>query len=160
MSTSDPSDAPESSSGDVAKVAMGKRTKQARYAALVGWVSLLGVMSVWHFAFPDTHQYSALFVFLIYLLPLLLLAPGMLRATPYTHAVGSFVSMIYLLHASTVLYTDPHLLWLALSELLTATTFFCGCSYYARLRGRELGTALPKLSKVMQEEREFFENKS
>lgn len=160
MSTSDSSDTQSEPSGDSATVAMSQRTKQARYAALIGWNSLLAVMALWHFAFPDTHQYSVLFVFLLYLLPLLLLLPGMVRARPYTHAVGSFVSMIYLLHASTVLYTDPHLVWLALSELVAATVFFCGCSYYARLRGRELGTALPKLSKVMQEEREFFENKS
>jgi hypothetical protein len=42
-------------------------------------------------------------------------------------------------------------------ELLLASAMFVGCSTFARLRGQELGTGLPKLKTVMEDEKNLFE---
>lgn len=55
------------------------------------------------------------------------------------------------------MYAEPSQLIYASVELVLACSMFVGCAMFARLRGQELGTKLPKLSKVMQQERELFE---
>jgi len=143
-----------------ASAEMSKRVKNYRYLALFSHIGLLVWLSLWYFALGTAQEYSITFVIVIYLLPLLLPLHGIIKAKPYTHAWSCFIVLWYFLHAITVMYAEPSYLWHASLELLLAIGMFVGCSMFARLRGQELGTGLPKLSKVMEEEKTVFEGES
>jgi uncharacterized membrane protein len=138
-------------------VVMSSKVKQYRYLALVGHVGLLVWLSVWYFGLSTSQAYSPLFIFIIYLLPLLVPLHGIIKAKPYTHAWSCFVVLWYFLHAITVMYAEPDYILHASVELIFAICMFAGCCMFARLRGQELGTGLSKLSKVMEQEKAFFE---
>jgi uncharacterized membrane protein len=82
---------------------------------------------------------------------------GLLAGKAYTHAWANFIVMIYLLHGLTAIYALSDERLYALIEIVLASAMFVGCSVYARLRGRELGTGLKKLKDVMAEEKARFE---
>ena len=81
----------------------------------------------------------------------------MLKDRPYTYAWANFIVMIYLLHGLTAIYAVENEAWYAAIELLFATCMFIGCSFYARLRGKELGLGIRKLKEEMAEEKAHFE---
>ena len=140
-----------------AHVKMSQKVHRMRYLALISHVCLIAWMIMWYFAIPDTSDYSSVFKILFYILPLLLPLYGIVQGKPYTHAWASFIVLLYFLHSITVLYAEPQLMWLAVVELLLASAMFVGCSTFARLRGQELGTGLPKLKTVMEDEKNLFE---
>ncbi len=127
-----------------------------RYLALISYSGLLLLVASWHFLLVDNSPYSGLFVFLIYILPLLLPFKGIVQGKPYTHAWANFIVMFYLLHGFTVSYAEPELRLYGIIEILLSTMMFIGCSFFARKRGRELSLGLKKLKDEMQEERERF----
>lgn len=140
-------------------VPMSDRVKQVRYLALFSHLALLIWMSVWYFLLPMTADYSITFKILVYILPLLLPLPGLVQGKPYTHAWASFIVLLYFLHSITVIYAEPTQMLYAIIELVLAIGMFVGCSTFARLRGQELGTGLPKLKAVMEEEKHLFEGR-
>lgn len=141
-------------------IAMQTSTKRLRFIALISHILLIVWMIIWYFGIGSSAEYSTLFVFLLYILPLLLPLPGLIKAKPYTHAWCSFILLLYFLHAITVLYAEPSQVVYAAIELTLACIAFVGCSLFARIRGQELGTGLKKLSQVMAEEKSFFEGNS
>ena len=138
---------------------MSPRVKSLRYLALFSHLALLAWMIIWYFFLPMTAEYSILFKILMYIVPLLLPLWGIVQGKPYTHAWASFIVLLYFLHSITVLYAEPSQTLYATIELVLAIAMFIGCSTFARLRGQELGTGLPKLSAVMQEEKKIYEGK-
>lgn len=139
-------------------VPMSKRVKKYRYLALIGHLGLLLWMSIWYLGLSGARDYSITFIFIVYLLPLLFPLHGIIKAKPYTHAWSCFVVLWYLMHSATTMYVEPTYLLHALLEMLFVIMMFVGCAMFARLRGQELGTGLPKLSKVMELEKERFES--
>jgi uncharacterized membrane protein len=138
---------------------MSDKVKRYRYLALVSHVLLLAWMSIWYLLLDTKADYSIAFILLLYIAPLLLPLKGIIQAKPYTHAWACFIVLFYFLHAITVLYAEPDYMLHAALELILATAMFVGCMMYARLRGQELGSNLPKLSKVMEDEKQRFEHK-
>jgi len=138
---------------------MSSRVKQLRYLALCSHLALLAWMIIWYFLLPMTADYSITFKIIFYILPLLLPLPGIMQGKPYTHAWASFIVLLYFLHSITVIYAEPSQLLYAIIELILAIGMFLGCSSFARLRGQELGTGLPKLKAVMDEEKALYEGK-
>ncbi|XOV78219.1 MAG: DUF2069 domain-containing protein [Aestuariibacter sp.] len=125
---------------------MASKTRFFRLLALFSYTGLLVWVITWHFLLSANQQYSNVFLFLFWVLPLLFPMVGMFKGKPYTHAWANFIVMIYLLHSLTAIYTETDEWWYALIELVLATSMFIGCSYYAKFRGRELGLGLKKLS--------------
>ena len=158
MSSSSPASNPTKSQAQTS-VPMSAKVKNLRILALVSHIGLLAWMCIWYFFLPMTAEYSMLFKFLIYILPLLLPLYGVVQGKPYTHAWASFIVLLYFLHSITVIYAEPSQMLYAIIELILAIGMFVGCSGFARLRGQELGTGLPKLKTVMEEEKTFFEGK-
>jgi uncharacterized membrane protein len=138
-------------------VPMSPKVKQYRYLALVGHLGLLAWMSIWYLVLTGARDYSFLFIFIVYLLPLLLPLHGIIKAKPYTHAWSCFVVLWYFMHSATTMYVEPSYFLHASIEMIFVIMMFTGCAMFARLRGQELGTGLPKLSKVMEDEKKFFE---
>lgn len=139
---------------------MSSKVTMYRYLALISHVGLLLWMAIWYFWLADATGYSYSFVFILYLLPLLLPLPGIIKAKPYTHAWSCFVVLWYFMHAITVMYSEPAFMLYAIIELCLAIAMFVGCSLFARFRGQEIGSALPKLSKVMEQEKAHFEGRN
>jgi len=138
---------------------MLNQTKHYRYLALFCHVSLLSWITVWQFLLRPEQVYSPLFIVLIYIVPLVLPLPGVIKGKPYTHAWANFIVLFYVIHGLTIIYAEPHEWLYACIELLLATGMFIGCSVFARKRGKELGQGLQKLSAVMDEERQRFERR-
>lgn len=145
-----------STSADLRKP-MSSKVKIYRYLALSGHLSLLAWMAIWYLALSSAHTYSISFIFVMYLLPLLLPLHGIIKAKPYTHAWSCFIVLWYFMHSVTTMYVEPDFILHASLEMLFVIMMFVGCAMFARLRGQELGTGLPKLSKVMEDEKVLFE---
>ncbi len=136
---------------------MANDTRFYRYLALSSHLALLIWVCLWHFILSPDTGYSALFVFLMYVVPLLLPLKGVIQGKPYTHAWANFVVLYYLLHGCTIAYAVPAERVYAAIEILLCCGMFTGCSVFARKRGQELGHGLKKLKVVMEEERQRFE---
>lgn len=126
---------------------MSPTTSKLRWLALISYGLLLFWVVFWQVWLSTTHAYSALFIILIYALPLLLPLKGMIQAKPYTHAWANFITLFYLIHGITVAYAVANERGYAIVEIVLASAMFIGCSMFARLRGRELGLGLKKKSK-------------
>lgn len=138
-------------------IPMQPATANARKFALFGFLGLIAWVCLWHMVLTEPRTYSIAFIFLIYVLPLLLPAKGIIQGKPYTHAWASFVVLLYLMHGITAWYSVPSQWLYAVIEIVLSLIMFAGCSYFARLRGKELGQTLPKLKAVMEEEKLRFE---
>ncbi|GAB3016882.1 DUF2069 domain-containing protein [Bowmanella dokdonensis] len=123
---------------------MSAKTRFFRLLALSAYLGLLGWVVLWHFVLSEEGQYSAVFLLLMWVVPLLLPLRGLIQGKPYTHAWANFILMFYLLHGLTGIYALEKEAWYAALETLLASLAFIGCSFYARLRGRELGLGLKK----------------
>jgi len=123
---------------------MQNNTLFFRRLALCSYIALFCWMAIWYFVLGAAAGYSTIFVVLLWFVPLLLPAKGLIQGNPYTHAWANFIVMIYLLHGLTDIYANSQQWYLALVEVILATAMFIGCSFYARLRGRELGLGLKK----------------
>lgn len=133
-------------------------TRPSRWLALIGNLGLLLWVVAWQLMLsPHPHLNSAAMA-LAWSIPLLLPLPGILAGKPYTHAWANFVLMVYFLHALTLIYVDNGERWLALIELLLTSCAFVGNTLFARLRGKELGLKLSKLSEVEKREKQDFES--
>lgn len=125
--------------------------------ALIGYFGLLIWVPVWHYVLTGGMEKSPLFVFIVWIIPLLLPLRGIIKNQPYTFAWANFVVMIYLMHSLTAMYVNENERLFALVELVFAIMMFIGGSVYARKRGKELGMGLKKLKEVMAEEKARFE---
>lgn len=137
---------------------MQPQTKRFRMLALFGNLALLAWIALWQLSLSPHPHISSTTLAIAWAIPLLLPLPGILAGKPYTHAWANFILMFYFLHGLTILYVDGGERWLAVVELLLATSAFLGNILYARARGKELGLKLKRLSKVEKEEKARFES--
>ena len=79
-----------------------------RWATLVCYIGLIALIVLWNLTSPPASM-SLVAVLIVALAPLLVMAPGMLRATPKTHAYMAYVSLLYLTHGLVTAATpgDP-----------------------------------------------------
>jgi uncharacterized membrane protein len=128
-----------------------------RQLTLSSYLLLIVWLVVWHFILTIDKTTSTLFTLLFWLLPILLPAKGLIEGKPYTYAWTNFIVMYYLLHGLTAVYAVEGERLYALVEIILCTLLFTGCSFYARVRGRELGLGIRKLKEELLEEKQAFE---
>ncbi|ASI88816.1 DUF2069 domain-containing protein [Vibrio mediterranei] len=138
-------------------IAIPFKTKTMRIFALAANLALLTWVTVWHGYLSPHPHINPTAITIAWIIPLLLPLPGIITGKPYTHAWANFVLMLYFLHALTLLYADEGERLLALVELLLTCLAFAGNILYARLKGKELGLKLPRLSSVEKKEKQRFE---
>ncbi len=138
---------------------MAPNTRAALRVAQLGHFALLAFVCAWHSIISPPAEFSALVLTLVWAVPLLFPIKGILQAKPYTFAWSNFVLLLYFLHSLTLIYVDEGERWLAVAELILVTITFTGNLLFSRLRGRELGLKLKKLSEYKQEEDERFSSK-
>lgn len=99
------------------------------------WLSLLSLLSTQGF---DAWQRAApLLVWLFWLVPLLVLLPGLVRDRLRTVTWLAFVSLLYFVWAVLRLFAEPYSLRAQL-ELITVVLLFVSAMLYVRERGREV----------------------
>ena len=121
------------------------------YALLIIW------LVIWHFFLTIDKNTSTTFTLLFWVVPILLPAKGLIEGKPYTYAWTNFIVMYYLLHGLTAVYAVEGERLYALVEIILCCMLFTGCSFYARMRGRELGLGIRKLKEELLEEKQAFE---
>ena len=129
-----------------------------RRLTLTSYLLLIVWLVVWHFVLTIDKTTSTLFTLLFWLLPILLPSKGLIEGKPYTYAWTNFIVMYYLLHGLTAVYAVEGERLYALVEIILCTLLFTGCSFYARVRGRELGLGIRKLKEELLEEKQAFES--
>ncbi|WP_293747760.1 DUF2069 domain-containing protein [uncultured Paraglaciecola sp.] len=129
-----------------------------RRLTLTSYLLLIVWLVVWHFVLTIDKPTSTLFTILFWIVPILLPAKGLFEGKPYTYAWTNFIVMYYLLHGLTAVYAVEGERWYALVEILLCSVLFTGCSFYARIRGRELGLGIRKLKEELLEEKHAFES--
>ncbi|WP_394241798.1 DUF2069 domain-containing protein [Vibrio astriarenae] len=135
---------------------MSERTRRYRLCALAANLGLLAWVVLWNLSLSPHPHLNAATLAVVWAIPLLLPLPGILAGKPYTHAWANFVLMLYFLHSLTVIYIDEGERWFGAAELfLTSVAFICNIMF-ARLRGKELGLKLKKLSEVEKTERSKY----
>jgi uncharacterized membrane protein len=125
--------------------------------ALSSYFLLIIWLLIWHFLLTPDKSTSTVFTLLFWILPILLPLKGLLQSKPYTYAWTNFIVMYYLLHGLTAIYAVEGERLYALIEIILCCGLFTGCSYYARMRGRELGLGIRKLKDELREEQQAFE---
>ncbi|MFT4809443.1 MAG: putative membrane protein [Paraglaciecola sp.] len=128
-----------------------------RQLTLTSYLLLIIWLVIWHFFLTIDKTTSTVFTLLFWIVPILLPAKGLLEGKPYTYAWTNFIVMYYLLHGLTAVYAVEGERLYALVEIILCTLLFTGCSFYARVRGRELGLGIRKLKEELLEEKQAFE---
>lgn len=128
-----------------------RRLTLSSYFLLIAW------LIVWHFFLTPEKTTSTLFTVLLWIVPILLPCKGLVQGKPYTHAWTNFIVMYYLMHGLTAIYVLEDERLYALIEIILCCGLFTGGSFYARLRGRELGLGIRKLKDELAEEKQAFE---
>ncbi|GAC18328.1 DUF2069 domain-containing protein [Paraglaciecola arctica] len=131
-----------------------------RRLTLTSYLLLIVWLVVWHFVLTIDKPTSTLFTLLFWIMPILLPIKGLIEGKPYTYAWTNFIVMYYLLHGLTAVYAVEGERLYALVEIILCCALFTGCSYYARIRGRELGLGIRKLKEELLEEKQAFEGQS
>jgi|TARA_R110000868_G_scaffold401455_2_gene676941 uncharacterized membrane protein len=131
-----------------------------RKLTLTSYFLLIVWLVVWHFFLTIDKPTSTLFTLLFWIVPILLPIKGLIQGNPYTYAWTNFIVMYYLLHGLTAVYAVEGERLFALVEIILCFTLFTGCSFYARIRGRELGLGIRKLKEELLEEKQAFEGQT
>lgn len=132
---------------------MQRLTYFCRQTALFSHCSLIIFIGLWQLLISPHPQLSALIITALWVIPLLFPLLGMLAAKPYTHAWANFILLFYVLHAVTLISLNNGEQGLAVIELIIVSICFISNILFARLRAKELGIKLKRLSQVEREER-------
>ncbi|MBM7073731.1 DUF2069 domain-containing protein [Shewanella sp. 202IG2-18] len=112
----------------------------------IGYLALLLLLGGYFVQLGLNGTYSWIFS-LLWIVPLLFPIRGIIKGKPYTFAWASFILCLYLLHSFTLLYVEDSIRAFSIVESVLLMGLLIGFSYYARLRGRELGLGLKKKKK-------------
>lgn len=107
------------------------RLRLAHRLSLLLLAALAILLTVWNLAFADLHGARPWVIIGIELVPLLLIAPGMLLGSPRAHAWACFVMNLYFIKGVLALI-DPARVWLGILETLFSVALFGSALMYTR----------------------------
>ncbi|SHH25193.1 DUF2069 domain-containing protein [Ferrimonas marina] len=122
---------------------MAPNTQRCLTLARIGYLLTLVLVPLWQLGSGRSDDYSLTFQLLL-MLPLLFPAKGVLTGRPYTHAWSGFIACLYLLWALTGWWVYPAERLLASAVVGSLMLWLIASTYFARLRGRELGLGLKR----------------
>ena len=100
------------------------RVKVARVLSLLAFLGLVGLLCVYYLLVADLHGARPWVILLIELVPLLILAPGMLMGSARGHSWMCFVVNLYFIKGALAAY-DPNRQWFGVLEMLASLAVFC-----------------------------------
>ncbi|WP_417662983.1 DUF2069 domain-containing protein [Pseudomonas sp.] len=109
------------------------RVKFSRALSLFNYIALLVLITVWNLAFADLHGARSWVVLSIQLVPLLLLAPGMVLGNARAHAWLCFVINLYFIQG-ILAAIDPARALYGVLETIISFALFCSALLYTRWR--------------------------
>lgn len=109
------------------------RLAVTRAISLLSFLALALLIGIWNGFFADLHGARPWVVLSIVLLPLVLLAPGILMGSARAHAWLCFVVNIYFIQG-VLAATDPARSLYGWVEALLSLLLFCSAMYYTRWR--------------------------
>jgi uncharacterized membrane protein len=109
-----------------------------RWITLGCYLGLIAMIAAWNLTSPPTSM-SLATMLVIALVPLLVMAPGMLRAAPKSHAYMAYISLLYLTHGLVTAATpgDPDRL-LGVAEAVLALFLMVGAALIGKAYKRGL----------------------
>ena len=110
---------------------LAPRLKISRALSLFSFAALLVLLLVWNLAFADLHGARTWVVLSIQLLPLLLLAPGLLLGNARAHAWTCFVVNIYFIQG-VLAAIDPNRALFGVLETVISLLLVCSALLYVR----------------------------
>ncbi|SER60846.1 Uncharacterized membrane protein [Azotobacter beijerinckii] len=112
---------------------LAPRLKASRALTLASFLALATLLVMWNLAFADLHGARPWVIIGIQLLPLALLAPGLLLGNARAHAWACFVVNLYFIQGVTAAI-DPARRLFGWLEALLGLTLFCAALLYTRWR--------------------------
>lgn len=109
------------------------RLKLSRALTLLSFIVLLALLLVWNLVFADLHGARIGVVLAIQLVPLALLAPGLLMGNARAHAWACFVVNIYFIQG-VLAAIDPARALFGVLEAVISFGLFCSALLYTRWR--------------------------
>lgn len=109
------------------------RVKLTRISSLLLLGALAALLLIWNFVVADLGSARPWIISAVELLPLLLVAPGVILGSPRTHAWLAFVLNLYFIKG-VLAWFDPNRLWLGVFETLLSVALFVSAVLYTRWR--------------------------
>ena len=109
------------------------RVKAARALSLLAFLGLVGLLCVYYLLVADLHGARPWVILLIELVPLLILAPGMLMGSARGHSWMCFVVNLYFIKGALAAY-DPSRQLFGVLEMIASLAVFCSALLYVRWR--------------------------
>lgn len=109
------------------------RVKLSRALSLFNYIALLILITAWNLAFADLHGARNWVVLSIQLVPLLILAPGIVLGNARAHAWLCFVINLYFIQGILAAIDPARAIYGAL-ETLISLALFCTALLYTRWR--------------------------
>jgi uncharacterized membrane protein len=109
------------------------RVKAMRVISLLCFFGLMGLLCAYYLVFADLHGARPWVILLIELVPLLLLAPGMIIGSARGHSWMCFVVNLYFIKGALAAY-DPNRQLFGLLEMGASLAVFCSALLYVRWR--------------------------
>ena len=109
------------------------RVRIARVVSLLCFLGLVGLLSAYYLLVADLHGARPWVILLIELVPLLILAPGMLIGSARGHSWMCLVVNLYFIKGALAAY-DPNRQWFGVLEMMASVAVFCSALLYVRWR--------------------------
>ncbi|RMP66530.1 hypothetical protein ALQ18_03014 [Pseudomonas marginalis pv. marginalis] len=110
---------------------LAPRVKAARVLSLLAFFALVALLCGYYLFVADLHGARPWVILLIELVPLLVLAPGILQGSARGHSWLCFVVNLYFIKGALAAY-DPNRQWFGVLEMLASLAVFCTALLYVR----------------------------
>lgn len=105
------------------------RVKISRILSLITFVALAVLLLVWNLVFADLHGARTWVVVSIQLIPLLLVAPGMLSGSPRAHAWLCFIVNLYFIQGVLAAINPARMIFGWLEAIISLALFVAALLY-------------------------------
>lgn len=110
---------------------LAPRVKASRVLALIAFIGLTVLVAGWTLFFADLHGARTWVVMAIQLVPLLLVAPGIIAGSPRAHAWTCFIVNLYFIQG-VLAATDPARMLYGWLEASASVVLFVAALLYTR----------------------------
>ncbi|THG83328.1 DUF2069 domain-containing protein [Pseudomonas sp. A-1] len=107
------------------------RRRLARWASLATFLALIALLGVWYLLIVDLHGARPWAILGVHLLPLAILAPGILLGNVRVHAWACYVVNLYFIQGVVTAFEPGRLVYGSLEAALSVL-LFCSATLYTR----------------------------
>lgn len=111
------------------------RVRISRVASLICFFGMLAFLSIYYLGIANLHGARPGVILAIELLPLVLLAPGVIRGNPRGHSWVCFVINLYFIKGALAAF-DPNRWLFGVLEMLASVAVFISALLYVRWRSQ------------------------